>query len=229
MAPIRFLRGGAVVGVTWSRFHHGHNSNGAVGWRGFVQRVAHSGFPPGILISIVLWCLFSLYWEAAAKNSAEAKSEESWWSRAVHLTLVSAAQLLLLLPVPGLRERFLPNSNWLVVVGVQLEIAFLGLAVWARRLLGSNWSGAIAVKVDQQLIRSGPYRFVRHPIYSGVLGAYASIALISGEMHALLGLILVCGAYWRKIQLEEKTLANVFGSAYENYRTDVRAVIPGVL
>jgi protein-S-isoprenylcysteine O-methyltransferase Ste14 len=106
---------------------------------------------------------------------------------------------------------------------------FLFLAVWARQLLGRNWSGAVAIKVDQALIRSGPYNFVRHPIYSGMLGAYLGIAIISGEVHALLGLILACFAYWRKIRIEEQYLSTVFGSAYVDYQADVSAIIPGVL
>jgi protein-S-isoprenylcysteine O-methyltransferase Ste14 len=113
--------------------------------------------------------------------------------------------------------------------GLVIEIAFLLLAVWARQLLGRNWSGAVAIKVDQALIRSGPYNFVRHPIYSGMLGAYLGIAIISGEVHALLGLILACFAYSRKIRIEEQYLSTVFGSAYVDYQAHVSALIPGVL
>ena len=220
--------GGAIVGAVWARLHHGA-STPVHSWHDFVLSREHAGFPPGILISILLLVLFSLYWEAAAKNVADTKTQESRGSRGIHLALITAAQLLLLIPVPRLRMRFLPNTTAIAAVGLPIEVSFLLLAVWARQLLGRNWSGAVAIKVDQALIRTGPYNFVRHPIYSGMLGAYFGIAIISGEVHALLGLILACVAYWRKIQIEERYLSTVFGSAYSEYQADVSAIIPGVL
>ena len=219
---------GAFVGAFWARLRHGA-STPVHGWHDFLVSREHAGFPPGILVSILFLALFSVYWEAAAKNAAETKTQESRVSRGIHLTLVTAAQILLLFPIPGLRTRILPNGNVLTAIGLVVEVAFLFLAVWARQLLGRNWSAAVAIKVDQALIRSGPYRFVRHPIYSGILGAYAGIAIISGEVHAPLGLILVCAAYWRKIRIEERYLSTVFGSAYSEYQADVSAIIPGVL
>jgi protein-S-isoprenylcysteine O-methyltransferase Ste14 len=219
---------GAFVGALWARLHHGAGTS-IHSWHDFVLSREHAGFPPGILISIVLLVLFSLYWEVAAKDAADTKTQESRASRGIHLTLVTAAQLLLLLPIPGLRARFLPNTTALTLIGLVIEAAFLLLAVWARQLLGRNWSGAVAIKVDQALIRSGPYNFVRHPIYSAMLGAYLGIAIISGEIHALLGLILACFAYWRKIRIEEQYLSTVFGSAYVDYQAHVSALIPGVL
>ena len=220
---------GAIIGAVWARLQRGHSVDRVHNWHDFVLSREQAGFPPGILISIVLLVLFSVYWEAAAKNVCDTKTQEARLSRGLHLALITAAQVLLLFPVPGLRTRFLPNTTGLVIFGVAIEAAFLGLAVWARRLLGRNWSGAVAIKIDQALIRSGPYNFVRHPIYSGMLGAYAGIAIISGEVHALLGLLLACLAYWRKIRIEERYLATVFGSAYADYQAEISAVIPGIL
>src|SRR5262249_53152657 len=122
--------------------------------------------PSPLWLSGLLWILFIVYWNAAAKNSAPAKSSESQASRNFHQNLLSAAYLLLFIPIPGLSRRFLPTASWIVPTGIALHICFLLLAVWARRRLGSNWSGAVTAKVDHQLIRSGPYRIVRHPIYS---------------------------------------------------------------
>jgi protein-S-isoprenylcysteine O-methyltransferase Ste14 len=219
---------GALIGAIWARLHHGAGTS-VHSWHDFVLSREQAGFPPGILISIVLLVLFSLYWEAAAKDAAVTKTQESRASRGIHLSMITGAQLLLIVPVPGLRMRLLPNATALTLIGLVIEAAFLLLAVWARQLLGRNWSGAVAIKIDQALIRSGPYNFVRHPIYSGMLGAYFGIAIISGEVHALLGVILACFAYWRKIRIEEQYLSTVFGSAYVDYQADVSALIPGVL
>ena len=228
---LRFLGysvAGGVVGAAWALWGKHRGATSVHSWREFIVDRSHAGFPPGILISIALLCGFSLYWEAAAKNSAKNESRESRWSRAIHLTLVSLGQILLLFPMPGLRARLLPDLTSMVLAGLLLEITFLGLAVWARMLLGRNWSAAVTTKVDHQLICSGPYRFVRHPIYSALLGAYGSIAVVSGEVHAVVGFVLICVAYWRKIRLEEQVLGSLFGDAYIQYRERVSAVIPGV-
>jgi protein-S-isoprenylcysteine O-methyltransferase Ste14 len=98
----------------------------------------------------------------------------------------------------------------------------------ARRRLGRNWSGAIAANVDHQLVRSGPYRLVRHPIYGAILGMYLGAALVSGDVHALAGLSLASAAYWRKIRLEERRLRDLFGPAYADYQRTTWALIPAV-
>jgi protein-S-isoprenylcysteine O-methyltransferase Ste14 len=139
------------------------------------------------------------------------------------------AQILVLLPVPGLRARFLPQSTALVIGALLLELAFFFLAIWSRQLLGRNWSGAVTTKVDHELVRSGPYRIVRHPIYTGLLGVYLSIALVSGEIRGLVGFALACLAYWRKIRMEEEYLRGQFGASYNGYRSETWALIPGVL
>ena len=69
---------GAAIGVAWSRFQSGHGGSPPIhDWREFLHGRAHAGFPPGIMVSIVLLCVFSVYWEAAARNSSETKSKES--------------------------------------------------------------------------------------------------------------------------------------------------------
>jgi protein-S-isoprenylcysteine O-methyltransferase Ste14 len=103
------------------------------------------------------------------------------------------------------------------------------LAFWARRHLGQNWSAAITAKVGHQLIRSGPYRIVRHPIYSAMLGMYVGTAVASGEWHALVGVIILALAYWRKIRLEERNLRTVFGDEFDAFRRDTWALIPWLI
>ena len=180
-------------------------------------------------VSLALWILFIAYWSAAAKNSAPAKSAESLASRQLHQKLMNVALLLLFIPVPGLRLRYLPLPPSIVIIGIALHVGSFLPAVWARRYLGRNWSGAITLKIDHQLIRTGPYKFVRHPIYSAMLGMFVGTALVSGELHALLGVIVIAFAYWRKIRLEEERLGEGFGADYDAYRRKSWALIPGLL
>jgi len=207
---------------------------GAMGFVGAL--IARSRMPPtveamfkftvGMRISLGLWLLFSVYWSIAARNSAATKSSESWWSRQLHLILVNGALLLLIFSVPGLTRRFVPVSSWLVIAGLIVQVTFLLLAVWARQQLGSNWSGEVRIATGHQLVRSGPYRFVRHPIYTAVLGMYCGTGLVSGEIHAIVAPVIVTLAYWRKIRLEEDALGETFGGEFDAYRRDTWALVP---
>lgn len=183
-------------------------------------------FPVAMRLAVALLFAFSVYWSIAARDSAPTKTSESKWSRGLHLTLVNGGVLLLILPVPGLTRRFLPVGNFLVVAGLIIEAAFILLAVWARRSLGSNWSGEVRVATGHQLIRSGPYRYIRHPIYTAVLGMYCGVALVSGEIHAPIALLIVALAYWRKIRMEERAMSETFGADHEAYRRETWALVP---
>jgi protein-S-isoprenylcysteine O-methyltransferase Ste14 len=179
-------------------------------------------------VSGAIWALFSIYWESAAKNSAPEARAESRASRGLHVFMVNAALLLLFVPLPGFTRRYLPATPLFAATGLTIQGGAVLLAIWARRHLGRNWSGRVTIKVGHELVRSGPYRFVRHPIYTALLGMYAGTAIVSGEWHALLGFALAAFAYWRKLRIEEANLAAAFGGAWNDYRRSTRALLPGL-
>jgi protein-S-isoprenylcysteine O-methyltransferase Ste14 len=191
-----------------------------------IARLDHLGFPPRMLIAIALTFIPAIYWEMAARNATKIK--EPFRTRIVHLALTSIGQLLIFLPLPGLRARFMPLFVPVVIAGLVIETAAVALSVWSRRTLGKNWSGAIATNVDHELIRTGPYRSIRHPIYTGILGMYLGATLISGEIHALIGLTLIAIAYARKIRMEERHLHEAFGPAYAAYAQRSWRLVPRV-
>jgi protein-S-isoprenylcysteine O-methyltransferase Ste14 len=196
---------------------------------GMRNRLSIKDLMQPLWVSIALYFFFGLYWVIAARNTAAAKSSEARASFLLHQVLLNVSLMLLFVRIPGLKGRWLPVSPFLAPVGIAIQAGSTILAIWARRHLGRNWSAAITAKVDHQLIRSGPYRFVRHPIYTAMFGMYVGIALASGEWHALVGVIMLAVAYWRKIRLEERNLRTVFGSEYDAYRRDSWALIPGLL
>ena len=181
-----------------------------------------------MFVSGALWLVFVAYWGAAAQHAARPERTESRASRRFHERLLNSGLLVLLLPIPGLRGRFLPAAVIVAVAGIAIQVLAGMLAVWARRHLGRNWSGAISVVEGHRLVRSGPYRLLRHPIYTAMLGMSAGTALASGEWHAIVGMALVVAAYWRKIRLEERHLGQLFGEAYDDYRRASWALIPGL-
>ncbi|HEY6250602.1 MAG TPA: isoprenylcysteine carboxylmethyltransferase family protein, partial [Candidatus Angelobacter sp.] len=169
--------------------------------------------------ALVLWVTFSVYWTIASRNSAQTKNSESWVSTVFHQLVLNAAVVLLFWPAPGLKGWFLPQRfHFLVAIGAIIQAGFILLAVWARRHLGSNWAAEVRIGIDHQLVRSGPYRLLRHPIYTAMLGMFLGTAIASSQYHALLGLVILVLAYLRKTRLEEQILSQTFGTDYAVYR-----------
>jgi len=175
----------------------------------------------------IVWVMFTLYWEIAKSGSAEVKRVESGASRGIHVFLANIALLLVIAPILGM-GRFMPIWPVMMTAGVALETAGLAFAIWARRHLGRNWSGEITLKVDHQLIRTGPYKHLRHPIYTGLLATYLGCTMVTGEWLAVIGLALGAFAYIRKLRLEEMNMTTAFGPDYDAYRQESRALVPFV-
>jgi protein-S-isoprenylcysteine O-methyltransferase Ste14 len=180
----------------------------------------------------VLFLAWAIYWLLSASKVKATTREESIASRAAHLVPMMVAVLLIVplrLPLGFLNDRMFPGgpaTHWIAAAVVAAGLAF---TVWARVHLGKNWSGTVTVKSDHELIRSGPYRFVRHPIYSGALLAVAGASIARGEWRGLLAVLILFVALWRKLQLEERWMGEAFGEAYAKYRSEVSALIPFVI
>ena len=186
------------------------------------------GFDGPQLLSLTEWSLLSIYWGAASREESPVKRTETRTSRRIHVALVNLALLLVALPTAELTPRFLPDLPWIGWAGLSIQSAAGLLAIWARQHLAANWSGEISIKMDHQLIRSGPYRVVRHPIYTGMLAMFVGATLISGQYHALVGLLMAGVAYWRKIRLEEASLSSAFGTVYDTYKSQTGSLVPKV-
>jgi protein-S-isoprenylcysteine O-methyltransferase Ste14 len=190
--------------------------------------------PPGLIrifyeLSIAaLWLAWLIYWCVAAISAKATRRRESVTSRLLHV-IPLALGVALLLPhlVDGwLAVRFLPRAAIWFWLGFALVALGLGFSVAARVWLAGNWSSMVTLKQDHELIRSGPYRWVRHPIYSGLLVALLGSAIALGEWRGLIGLALITVAFLRKISVEEQFLTQQFGDAYARYRAEVPALVP---
>ena len=98
--------------------------------------------------------------------------------------------------------------------------------MWARFYLGSNWSSMVTVKVGHQLVRTGPYRWVRHPIYSGMILGLLGTALALGQVRGFVAVVLLFVALQIKSKIEERTMAGVFGADYDVYRQTTGGILP---
>jgi protein-S-isoprenylcysteine O-methyltransferase Ste14 len=110
-----------------------------------------------------------------------------------------------------------------------IVVAGAAFTVWSRITLGRNWSAEVTFKQDHELIESGPYALVRHPIYTGLIVMGLGTAINYGRVVGLALLIAFCGGLWWKARQEERIMARHFPHAYAEYKTRVRAIIPFVL
>ena len=178
---------------------------------------------------LFLWLAFVIYWRvmsADVKTSARIEGAGSRLARAILMVVGSALLILPRIPVAFLERRFVRLSAGSFWIGAAITSAGLLLCVWARRHLGRNWSRAVTLKEDHELITSGPYAVVRHPIYTGLLFALIGSALARGEWRGVLGVALIFAALWFKLRLEERWMREQFGAAYEAYSRRVAALVP---
>jgi protein-S-isoprenylcysteine O-methyltransferase Ste14 len=172
-----------------------------------------------------VWAAFWLYWLISAFGVKERSSGPR---------RIRPVALLILL-VGGSAIRLLGDTSGLAVhrpvlqaVGVVAFLAGLGLAVWARVHLGRNWGMPMTEKAEPELVTSGPYRFVRHPIYSGILLAMLGTALAT-NLYFLLAVGLALAYFVYSATVEERILTASFPDAYPRYRAHTKMLIPFVL
>jgi len=176
-----------------------------------------------------LWLIWILYWFGSAWRVRRTARRESGASRLRTILIVIPAAVLLSytgLHFGILQRRFVPDTESVRFTGMLLTVAGLGITVWARQHLGQFWSARVALKEGHELIQSGPYARVRHPIYSGLLLALIGTALIIGEWRAVLAVVMVFLAHTEKAWREEQLLTEQFGEAFTRYRERTGALLP---
>lgn len=182
-------------------------------------------------IELIPWYLFVIVWVVAGLWVKTTKTAEPLSSRLTYGSLMAAGFYLLFShrPLVGLLgRRFIKDAHGILIAAIVLTFAGVTLSIWARLILGENWSARVTRKVDHDLIRSGPYAFVRHPIYSGLLLASIGTAIFIGEWRGVVAIPLILLSETVKARREEKFMLAEFGDAYSQYRNDTGFLIPGL-
>lgn len=177
----------------------------------------------------VLWLAWLGYWIVAARDVKTTRRREDVATFLLNRVFVVIGALLLVvphLPLHWLNEGFIPPAIAAYFLGLVMVAAGLGFAVWARVYLGRNWSATVTVKRDHELIRTGPYGLVRHPIYTGLLLALLGTAVGIGEWRGLVAFASFTIGFLFKLKAEERFMSEAFGEEYARYRADVPALIP---
>ena len=182
-----------------------------------------------LILLVAAWTAVALYWAAPATRASGSDQGESGLYRTLRLALLLASFVLLFWNGAAqgwLSRRFLPPREVLAYIGFVLTLGGLLVALWARLHLGRYWSDRVRLTADHQLIRTGPYAYLRHPIYSGVLLAVAGTSLAVGEWRAVLAFALLLTSYSIKARREERVLAELFGKAFEDYHRRTGFLVP---
>lgn len=176
-----------------------------------------------------IWAIFAAVWIIGAFTSKRSVRRQSWASRfgmvggaiVEYLSLFGAARYF------GFAERrFLPDSAIYLWIGLCMTFTGVMFSIWARATLGRNWSGIVTVKQNHELIRTGPYALVRHPIYTGILFALLGTIIFDGKIRSLILIIAVLSVLIHKMKMEEQFMAAQFGSQYTSYRQKTKALLP---
>jgi protein-S-isoprenylcysteine O-methyltransferase Ste14 len=169
------------------------------------------------------WLAFWIYWLVAAAGSKESVAG-GWRPRLAGVSAVGVFLIAGVLRGGGLAV----HSLVLATMGAVLFACGIALAVWARIYLGRNWGMPMSQRAEPELVTSGPYRFVRHPIYSGLLIAMLGTALVNSLVGLIVVAVLIAYFYYSGT-VEERNLTAAFPGAYPEYRSHTKMLIPFLL
>jgi protein-S-isoprenylcysteine O-methyltransferase Ste14 len=180
---------------------------------------------PVELVFAVGWAAFWVAWVLAGFFKKRGRHQ---WSRELRIRVVLIVLLVLLIRLGVFRGRHHVTADpWREALGLVLFALGLAFAIWARVHIGRNWGHPMTQKDEPELVTSGPYRFVRHPIYSGILAAGIGTALALSWFwlvpFAVSGIYFIYAA-----TVEERFLAERFPDTYPPYKRSTKMLVPFV-
>jgi protein-S-isoprenylcysteine O-methyltransferase Ste14 len=185
-----------------------------------------------IIIIAICWIIFLIYWLVSAFFAKKSVTKYNW--KFVILSRVAIIFIIIiflrfnkLVTVSFFGFLFGSQFSFPILAPVLTVIGLFG-AVWARTVLGRNWSGYATYKENQELITTGPYKFVRHPIYSSMLLMLIGTILYYGYLFLLVIFAIVAVTFIWRTKKEEKIMTKLFGKKYQNYMKRTKRLIPFV-
>jgi len=177
------------------------------------------------------WIIFIFYWIGGARGVKPVAERQSRLSSMAYRGPLTLGGILLWWPrTPHpLMAALIPHTDLARAGGAVVWVLGLGVAIWSRRTLAGNWSSDVTFKHGHELVERGPYRFARHPIYTGILLMCFGTALAIGQLHNWLGFLIQCAGFWIKLRQEESVMLKHFPDQYPAYRKRVRALVPFVI
>ncbi len=177
------------------------------------------------LVFAVGWAAFGLYWLVAAFSIKKGRVP---WSRELRIRAVIAVVVVLLIRLGAFRGHGLNTDPWRGGVGLVLFALGLMFAIWARIHIGRNWGIPMTQKDEPELVTSGPYHLVRHPIYSGILAAGVGTAVALSWLW--LTAVALAGVYFvYSAVVEERYMTERLPDEYPVYKRSTKMLVPFIL
>lgn len=176
------------------------------------------------------WAVFILYWGITALNVKRTVERRAGWLRvSIGIGVILGVVFLRSSLGRAIDPHVLPRTVPVRVVADVVGVAGVVILLWARTILGSNWSGAVTLKENHELIQRGPYAYVRHPIYSGLMLLGLGTAIHYATLGGFVLLVLCWVGFAEKMRQEEQLMTEHFPDRYPAYRARVKAIVPFVL
>src|ERR1700722_18382590 len=176
------------------------------------------------LVFAIGWGAFWIYWLAAAFYMKKGRVP---WSRELRIRALVIVLAILLIRIGAFRGGQINSDPWRVGVGMFLFALGLGFAIWARVHIGRNWGTPMSQKEEPELVTTGPYCLVRHPIYSGILLAGVGTAVALSWLW-LIAMVLAGIYFTYSATVEERYLTEQFPDAYPAYKHSTKMLVPFV-
>jgi protein-S-isoprenylcysteine O-methyltransferase Ste14 len=178
------------------------------------------------------WGVFIVVWMLAALFAKRTVYRESAARRLRYILPILLGWFLIFrgyrLGTP-FNNDLLPETDAILAAAAILCVCGLGLCLWARAVLGRNWSGTVTLKENHELIVRGPYRLVRHPIYTALMAMLIATWMEQSHIAGMIGLLLTFISFWIKLGQEEEVMQQQFPRQYADYQERVKRIIPFVL
>jgi len=183
----------------------------------------------GIII-VVSWVIVLAYWTFEAFFQKKVKKNSNVKSRIFYSLVLLLSYILLLFSskIYFLDYLLIHVSVFVNMLAILLAVGGMIICIYSRKVLGSNWSREVMIKKNHELITTGPYKYIRHPIYSGLLMLFLGTALAIGNLGSLLGFVLLVINFKIKSLNEEEFMLKCFGKKYEAYMKRTKGFMPGV-
>jgi protein-S-isoprenylcysteine O-methyltransferase Ste14 len=176
-----------------------------------------------------LWMVLGAVWLVKRFTMKKAKKRETLWEITEHSAPTVLGFWILFensWKWGWLNLRVLPEVPLVWDTGLLITLVGIAISLWARQSLGGNWSSVVTLKDDHELIRQGPYRWIRHPIYTGILVAVLGTAMIKGHLRGWLGLVILFAGFYFKARREESFLRQEFGAGFEEHTQRTGMFLP---
>jgi protein-S-isoprenylcysteine O-methyltransferase Ste14 len=175
------------------------------------------------------WLGLVAYWIISARNLKPIRVKASLKIKIIQLLFLVPGCVLLFSRVANvgpLHHGLLPDSKTVTASGVALTFVGVAVAIWARYCLGGSWTAQVAIREDHTLVQAGPYRWIRHPIYTGILTAIIGTAVVVSQVGALIGAALIAMGLFYKAKQEERRLVETFGNTFVEHRKRTGMLLP---